>query len=418
MNNIKAAGQSSRLYPFATGVHKSMIRIMGKPLLEYTISGILKSGIKDIILVVNKNNTIKKYFGNGDKFGVRIRYVIQPSPLGMGNGLLLASNYIDSDFLLLHAYHVDAGKFVKDLLNTRTKNTKAVLLARERKDTENQGVLTVAKDRVIGVVEKPAKGDEQSNLCVVGIYLISKDFLTTLENTPFAHYQFENALSLFSKSNQVEFVQTKDETVTLKFPWDLLSIKNYLLKNIKKSIGKNVAIAKGAEILGNVVIENGATVMEGVRIKGPCFIGRNTMVGNNTLLRNGVCIEENCSVGAYMEMKNVLMMRGSKTHSGFVGDSVIGEGCRIGAQFCTGNVRLDRNEIFVFVRDKKVDSGLRSLGIMVGNDIHIGIRSSTMPGIIIGANSVIGPSTTVVSNVSENSKYYTKFEELVVKNEK
>lgn len=412
---ILAAGHSSRLYPFAKDEHKSMIRIMGKPLLEYTIDGLRRNEIKELVIVVGKNSSVERYFSNGKKYGVNIKYVTQPEPLGMGNALSLAKDYIDGDFLLLHAYHFDAVDFVRDLIKAQGINSKIALLAKKRKDTFSQGVLRVDGDRVLDVVEKPAEGKEPSKLCIVGMYLISRDFLDELHNTPVEQYQFEIALSSFAKKNIVKFIEIESDTVSLKFPWDLINVKNYLLKNIKKSINKKTLVAKSAEIIGEVVIDEGATIMEGVRIKGPCYVGKNVTVGNNTLLRDGVCIEEGCTVGAFMEMKNTLLMKASKTHSGFIGDSVIGEEVRIGAQFSTGNVRLDRETVSVAVKGEKIDSGRKSLGTMIGNNVHIGIKSSTMPGIIIGSNCVIGPSTVVLNNVPEKTKYYTKFAEIVNK---
>lgn len=412
---ILAAGQSSRLYPFAQNTHKSMLKIMGKPLLEYTIEGLRRNGIKDLVIVVGRESSVEGHFSNGKKYGVNIKYITQPEPLGMGNALSLAKEYINEDFLLLHGYHFDLVDCIKDLIKVKNDKSKITLLAKERKDTFNQGVLRVKGDRVLDVIEKPAEGKEPSKLCIVGMYLISKDFLNELQNTPVEQYQFEKALSTFAKKNIVKFIKIESDTVSLKFPWDLIQVKNYLLKNIKRSINKNAVIAKSAEIIGEVVIDEGATIMEGVRIKGPCYVGKNVTVGNNTLLRDKVCIEENCTVGAFMEMKNTLLMKGSKTHSGFIGDSVIGENVRIGAQFSTGNVRLDRETVKVVVKGEKIDSRIKSLGTMIGNDVSIGIKSSTMPGVIIGENSVIGPSTIVMNNVPEKTKYYTKFSEIVNK---
>ncbi len=412
---ILAAGQSSRLYPFTKDKHKSMIRIMGKPLLEYTIEGLKRNGIKDLVIVVGKDSSVEKYFSNGKKYGVSIVYVMQPEPLGMGNALSLARGHIGGDFLLLHSYHFDAADFIKDLIKVQSNTSKISLLAKKREDTFSQGVLLIDGDRVLDVVEKPAEGKEPSKLCIVGAYLISKDFLNELQNTPVEQYQFEIALSSFAKKNIVKFVEVKSDTISLKFPWDLIHVKNYLLKNIKRSVSKKAVVAKSAEIIGEVIIKEGATIMEGVRIKGPCYIGKNSIVGNNTLLRDGVCIEDNCTIGAFMEMKNTLVMKDSKTHSGFIGDSVIGENVRIGAQFSTGNVRLDRKTVSVVVKEEKIDSRIKSLGTMIGNNARVGVKSSTMPGVIIGNNCVIGPSTVVLNNVPDGTKYYTKFAEIVNK---
>lgn len=420
MNNMQAvilaAGRSSRFYPYNYFPHKSLIKILGKPIIVHTIESVKRSGIKNIILIVSKNSEIKKILGNGKNLGVSIQYVVQKEPTGGGNGLLLAEKLIDGDFFLLNASRVDFSEYEELMSSKKSKNDKGVLLAKRQENLQKYGALRVDKDRVIDLVEKPKKGEEPSNLRLIGIYLFTKDFLKTLRQTPDEHYRLEKAISSFSKINPVKFVETENEVPSLKYSWDLLGIKNYLFKNIKKSIGKNVKIAKSAEIIGNVIIEDGAEIMEGSKIKGPCFIGKNTMIGNNAILRSNADIEENCTIGAYMEVKNGLIMSGTKVHSGFIGDSVIGGNCRIGAQFSSANVRLDRSEIKIQTEKEEVDSGLKHLGAMVGRNVKIGIKVSTMPGVMIGQNSIVGPSTVVLQNVPENSKYYTKFKETVIKN--
>ena len=205
---------------------------------------------------------------------------------------------------------------------------------------------------------------------------------------------------------------------SLKYAWDLLDLKNSLLSNSKGvKISKSAKIAKSAEIMGDVVIDDSAQILEGAIIKGSCYIGKKSMVGTNAIVRDGTSIEENCVIGANMEIKNSLVMKIQKVHSGFIGDSVIGESVRIGADFHIGNKRLDRKSVIVTSPEGlQVDTGLEALGVIIGNNVRIGIKSSAMPGIIIGENSVVGPSTTVLKNVPPDSKYYTKFQEVVTKN--
>ncbi len=412
---VLAAGRSSRFYPYNYFPHKSLIKILGKPIIVHTIESIKKSGIKDIILIVSKNSEIEKIMGNGKALGVKIQYVYQKEPTGGGNGLLLAEKLIKGDFFLLNVSHVDFWEFKNLLINKKTNNEKAIFLAKREENLQKYGVLKVDKDRVIDLIEKPKKEEEPSNLRLVGIYLFTKDFLKILRQTPDEHYRLEKAISGFSKNNLVKFTETENEVPSLKYSWDLLGIKDYLFGKIEKSIGKNVKIAKSAEIIGKVVIQDGTEVMEGSRIKGPCFIGKNSIIGNNVVLRSGVDVGNECTVGAYMEIKNSIVMDGAKTHSGFIGDSIIGENCRIGAQFTTANVRLDRSSIKIQTEKEEVDSGLKHLGTIIGRDVKVGIKVSTMPGVVIGQNSIVGPSTVVFQNVPENSKYYTKFKEVVVK---
>lgn len=412
---ILAAGESSRFHPF-NNIHKSMAKVLGRPILEHTIKGLKKENIKEIILIVGKDNIIKEYFGDGKSLGVSIDYVVQPEPLGAGNALLLAEQKIKENFLLLNAHRIDAYKFASSLSESKLANkAKAVILVKQKENTQIHGVLKFEKKRVLGIAEKPAKGTEPSNLCVVGIYLLPYDFLKTLKNTPPEHYQLEKAITAYCKEDIVSFVKTKDELVTLRYPWDLLGVKNYLLKNIKKFVSKNSSIAKSAELTGEVFIEDGVRVMENVVIKGPCYIGKNAYVGNNAVLRGGIDIGENAVVGASMEIKNSILMQNSTTHSGYVGDSVIGQSCKIAAGFLTANVRLDRTNVKADVKGEKTDTMLKMLGVMVGGNCSIGIKVTIMPGVIIGRNVVVGASTTVMGNISDNTKYYTVFKEIVSK---
>lgn len=408
---LLAAGKSSRFYPFSNP-HKTMVYLLGKPILAYTVEGLIRSGIKEIIMIVRGDGEVEKYFGDGKKLGISIVYVVQKDALGMGDALMLAKKYLRREFVLLGGHHVNSQVLLDELVGKKNKGV-GVLLLKKRPNFWNYGVAKMEGGRVVGIVEKPKKGTEPSDYTLVSFYYLPKSFLSLLANTEKHHYNFEDALDEFAKTQNVAAVITKQEITTLRYPWDLLLVKNYLLARVKKSIGKKAKIAKSAEIIGEVVVKDGARIMEGARVKGPCYIGKNVVIGDNALLRGGVDVEEESVVGSYMEVKNSLVMRGFKSHSGFIGDSVIGQNCKIGAQFSTANVRLDRNSVQVQIGERKEDTGLKSLGAFIGSGVTIGIKASTMPGVIIGNNAIIGPSTIVMKNVSDNMKYATKFQEIV-----
>lgn len=405
---LLAAGKSSRFYPYSH-LHKSLIRIMGRTILEHTLRSVKKAGITDVIVVVGKDSPVREIIGNGKNLGLKITFVVQSEAQGMGDALLQASSYITQDFYLLHAHHADF-KELKTLIDLKRKTGKEViLLAQHEKELGRFGVLKVEGDKVLDLLEKPQKGEEFSNLKVIGIYLLNKEFLKVLSTVPLDHYNFEKALSCYVQTQEVRVAVVGYSAITLKYPWDLLTIKNYFLRNIKRYISKSADISEYARITGNVVIEEGARIFDGASIKGPCYIGKNVMIGSNALIRDGSCIEEGSKIGAYMEIRGTHFMKNSSTHSGFIGDSIIGENCKIGALFCTSNVRLDRENIKVIVGENKIDTGLHSLGVVLGNNARIGTHSNTMPGIIIGKNVIIGPSTVVLKNILDDTRYFTKF---------
>ena len=412
---ILAAGRSSRFFPFSNLAHKSMAPIMGEPIIIHTIKSVKKSGVKDILLVVSPNSEIAKLLGDGSKFGIKITYIIQKEPTGAGNGLLLAEKKIKGNFFLLNASRLDFSS-LKDAMALKKNNVKAVLLGKKQNKLGKYGVLKLNEDRVLDLIEKPIQGQEPSNIRLIGVYLFSKDFLNILRKTRDEHYRLERAISNLAKKYDVRVTITDKQAPSLKYSWDLLELKDYLLSNSVKSISKKAKIAKSAEVAGLVVIEDGVVVMEGAKIKGPCYIGKNSVVGNNVILREGVDVEESCVVGANAEIKNSLIMKNTKVHSGYVGDCVIGDNVRIGAGFNTANKRIDRGNISVISPDgDKLDTGLANLGAIIGSGVKIGIKASTMPGVIIGNDSVIGPGTTVLRNIPSDMKYYTKFSETIVR---
>ncbi len=414
---ILAAGESSRFYPFNTS-HKSTLKIMGKPLIEHTLTAVKESGIKDVVIVAGKGNNFEEYFKKLDNLGLKIHYLFQEEATGMGDALLLARKYIKDDFFLLHAHRIDFLEYKELLENKKKEKNDIVLLAKKVEDKTSFhkiGLLKVDNDKVLGIVEKPLPGKEPSNLAVVGIYFLNRDFLNTLQDIPREHYSFEKAISAYASKKNVKFIISDIDCVSLKYPWDILRLKNHLLSGIKRHIVDSATISSSAQILGNVYVDNDAKIMENAVIKGPCYIGKNVTIGNSAILRDGADIEENVVIGANMEIKNSLVMADSKTHSGYLGDSIIGRDCRIAAGFHSANVRLDRATVKAIVKDKKVDTGLKRLGVMVGNNTRIGVKSSTMPGVIIGRNVVVGSNTTVMDNVEDDTKYYTKFQEVVIK---
>lgn len=414
---ILAAGESSRFYPF-NDFHKSLVKVLGKPIIEHTLLAVKNTGIEDVIIVVGKNNSIKDHIEKIDNHGLKIQYVVQKEASGMGDALLLAENYIKDDFFLLNAYRVDFFESKKILESKIKEKNEIVLLARKVSNLSESGklgILKIENDKVTGVVEKPLVGEEPSNLAVVGTYLLNKLFLDTLRKTSKEHYSFEKAISEYAQKESVGFATANGNNLSLKYPWDLLLFKGYLLSNLKKHISSTASIASSAQLMGEVYVDEDAKIMENAVIKGPCYVGKNVFIGNNVVLRNEVDIEENSVIGANMEVKNTMIMENSKTHSGFIGDSVVGKNCRIGAGFHTANVRLDRATVKATIRGQKIDSGFKSLGVMVGDGTRIGIKSSAMPGVIVGKNVIIGSGTNIMGNVEDNIKYYTKFQEIVVK---
>ena len=410
---ILAAGESSRFWPLNQR-HKSLIKIMGRPLIWWTLESLRKSGIKDLIIVENPlkeiESELKNYFS-----GLKIKYVIQKKPLGMGDAVLQAKNLIKDNFFVIHAHHFDINEFVKPMIEKQKKTkAKLILLGKKVDKPWKYGIVELDKknrDRVIKIVEQPKKERAPSNIGLKGIYLLPKDFFQYYRKIKKHIYDFEDTLDLYLKDNDVRIIISEKEIPTLKFSWELFEVTKQLMnKSLKSKIEKSAQIAKNATIKGKVYIGKNTKVFEGAIIKGPCYIGENCVIGNNSLIRDYSNLENNVLIGALAEVTRSISQEDVHTHSGYFGDSIFGRGCRLGAGTITANIRIDRAEVKVKSLDEKIATGLDSLGVIVGENTKIGINCSLMPGVLIGSNCIIGPNSVVSANVEDNTTFYTKFE--------
>ena len=382
---ILAAGESSRFWPL-NSKHKSLIKIMGKFLIWWTIQGLKKSGIGDIIVVQGAQKDIEKELKLPG-----IKYVVQPKPKGMGDALWQAKKLIKGPFVVLNAERVDIDEIISNSKFLISK-TKSLLVGQKTKTPELFGMMKLKGDRALGIVEKP-KGKAPSDIKVVGVYFLEPGFFKYYQKAKKHQYDFEDALSLYMKENEVRvhiLKKPEEETPSLKYPWHLFSVNKYLLnKYLKKD---------------EIIIGKNTKVFEGAVIKNHCYIGPNCLIGNNAVVRDYTNLEEGAMVGAHAEVTRCIFQKNAHIHSGYFGDSILGENCRVGSGTVTGNLRLDRGSI--------KGTGLTSLGVIVGDNTTIGINVSLMPGVLIGSNCAIGPGSVVFNNVEDNKVFFTKFDGL------
>jgi bifunctional UDP-N-acetylglucosamine pyrophosphorylase/glucosamine-1-phosphate N-acetyltransferase len=168
-----------------------------------------------------------------------------------------------------------------------------------------------------------------------------------------------------------------------------------------KAVGE---IEDGAHILGPVTIAETARIRSGAYIEGPTLIDEGSDIGPNCYIRPCTSIGKKVRIGNAVEVKNSIVMDGTHIgHLSYVGDSILGERCNLGAGTITANYRLDSGTVKMMIKDKLVDSGRRKLGAILGDEVKTGINALTMPGIKIGVNSQIGPNYIAYRDMTANT---------------
>jgi len=400
---VLAAGEGTRMRPLTYTRPKVMLPIANRPILEHLISELKKAGIDEVILVVGyKDERVREYFGDGSRWDVRISYATQRKQLGTADALKSASHLIEGDFIMLNGDNIVGSEDIR-----RIAESYCSIGVKEVSNPYDFGVVELDDGNVRRILEKPES--PPSNLINAGIYHFPEEIIDILDKTPLSkrgEYEITDTIQIAIDLG-MKFRAIKIETwIDVGYPWDLLKANEFMLKKLDKTVIRG-EIEDGAHIKGNVVIGDGTVVRSGSYIIGPVIIGRNCVIGPNCFIRPYTSIGDNCHIGACVEIKNSIIMSNTNVpHLNYVGDSVIGENCNLGAGTKIANLRLDEKEIYTTIKGRKISTGRRKFGAIIGDNVKTGINVSINVGTIIGNDVFIAPSARVEGYIEPNSRVF------------
>ncbi len=184
---IMAGGKGTRISSVASDIPKPMIKIKDKPVLEHEIECLRRQGFKDIIITVSHlGQIIMDYFGNGEKFGVNIKYFNETTPLGNAGALFKLKDDLKEDFLLLNAdaiFDIDFNRFVDF---HKKKGGLVTLFTHPNSHPYDSGlIITDSNDSVLKWLSKEDDRPlNYKNLVNAGLHVISPKILEKNIDTP------------------------------------------------------------------------------------------------------------------------------------------------------------------------------------------------------------------------------------------
>ena len=407
---LLAAGAGERLMPITATRPKHLIKVAGKPILQFCLEAVKKAGIDGAIVITHfKGEAIRDYFGDGSKLGLKLTYLEQEKLLGTGNAAEIAEPYINNNFVLVYGDLLFSQNTIVDVLNKfRHGNGTSAMAVVPVDHPENYGVVKIDADcRVKGLVEKPGFGKASSNLVNAGIYVFSKEIFEGIRRTKVSirgEWELTDAITAFVEEGKTVYAAElrKGDWLDVGRPWDLLDANRWALERINHQVLG--IVEQGAHLIGSVSVSKTARIRSGAYIEGPAFIDEEADIGPNCYIRAGTSLGKKVRVGNAVEIKNSLIMDGTHIgHLSYVGDSVIGEKCNLGAGTIIANLRFDDRSIEMKIKDKVVDTGKRKLGVVMGDKVKTGIKSMFMPGIKVGGNAWIGANLVVEQDLPADS---------------
>lgn len=209
--------------------------------------------------------------------------------------------------------------------------------------------------------------------------------------------------------NMYDLEQTiaKDLFEGLIYPWEALAKISDFIKKLGPTLdpekfeqrGENIWVAKSATVAptaflnGPLIIDEDAEIRHCAFIRGSAIVGKGSVVGNST------------------ELKNVVIFNSVQVpHYNYVGDSILGYKSHMGAGSITSNVKSDKTLVVVKDKNEKIETGLKKFGAMLGDFVEVGCNSVLNPGTVIGRHSNIYPLSSVRGVIPANSIYKNRSE--------
>ncbi len=404
---LLAAGQGKRLRPITNSYPKTMVRILDKPLLEWTVEGIIEefgTQVGKIIIVVGfEKAKITDYFSK-HRHTQKIIFVEQKEMKGTAHAVLQAEKLVETpSFFIMNADTF----FDPSIFKTLSENSKTpFIVAKREEDASAYGVVEAEGGNMVGLVEKPQ--DAKNKLINTGTLFVPKEFFEYARKVKLSkrnEFEITDAILDFAKVSTLKVLEFESYWTDVGYFWNYLADSEYALANLmEQSIEGNVE--KFVVVKGKIHVGKGSIVKSGTYIEGNVFIGENSIVGPNAYLRKGVVIEDNCHVGNSTEVKSSIIMHNSNAaHLSYIGDSIICENVNFGAGTKIANLKFDHSQISIKTGEEKVGSGRDKLGAVIGKNTKTGINVSINCGIFIGENCRISPAAYVYNNLENDSNF-------------
>lgn len=196
----------------------------------------------------------------------------------------------------------------------------------------------------------------------------------------------------------LEYTLAGEYILSFSQPWQALRSLSDFIRQVGNALPKSEYERYGKDVW----IHKDTVIYPTAFVKGPCIIGQGSEVRHSAFIRGSVIIGRNCTVGNSTEIKNTVLSDGVQVpHFNYVGDSILGYKAHLGAGAVISNVKSDKSDVSVIVGTRKLTTGLKKFGAIIGDAAEIGCGSVICPGTLIGKNSVIYPLVRVRGSVEE-----------------
>jgi mannose-1-phosphate guanylyltransferase len=340
---ILAGGEGTRLRPLTSTVPKPVVQLVNRPFISYMLEWLRRHGVDDVILSCGfMAEGVRSVLGDGSAYGIRLRYLEEPRPLGTGGALKFAQELLDERFFMLNGDVLTDIDLSEQLRQHERTGARATLALIEVEDPSAYGLVRLDADRAVQeFVEKPSPDQIDTNLINAGAYILHRDVLEIMPpagtNVSIEREVFPRLVGdgLFGFPAEAYWLDIGTPGRYLQGTYDILE------GNVDTEVGRQLGEAR------LVRVEDGTMegrVLPPALVAGGCRVDHGAIVGGRTVLGEGVEIGEGshvegsallagARVGARTLIRSAIVGAGASIgdHCHIEGGVVLGEGVRIGS---------------------------------------------------------------------------------------
>ncbi len=387
-----AGGEGTRLRPLTSNQPKPMLPVANKPMMEHIVRLLRRNEFTDIVVTVAYlASVIRKYFGDGSDFDVRMVYAMEDAPLGTAGSVKNASDELDEPFIVISGDALTDIDLEQVVRFHKERGSVATVVLKRAENPLDFGIVIVEEDgRIARFLEKPGWGQVFSDTINTGIYVFEPEILDYIPEGPADFSQdvfprlLEKGVPLYGYVADGYWCDIGNLESYRQVHADILDRKvNVAIEGFELRpgvwVGEGVEIDPTAEILGPALIGDFCRIDAGVRI------GEYTVIGSNVILRDDASLErcvvhDNAYVGELSQLRGCVVGKNADMRRGVT----VMEGAVLGEDTFVGDRAILQPQVKVYPF-KSVESGAivsssiiwesRGLRQLFGRDGVVGIAN-------------------------------------------
>jgi len=342
-------GHGTRLRPLTHTGPKQLLPIANKPMSQYCIESMKEAGVTDVAIIIGGvgSNKVSEFYGNGEKFGIKITYVKQDSPKGISHAIGLCRDFIGNEKFLVflgdNIIQKSIHDFANDFINS---NYDASILLCEVENPSRFGIADMKDGKITKIMEKPK--EPPTNFAITGIYFLTPKIFEIIDNLkPSWRNELEitDALQiLLSQNNNISYHIITDYWKDTGTPEDIINANKAILD--KKKDYFNGEKDDSVSLTGKIFVGEGTRILGNSKIEGPVIIGKNCLINNTSIGPNSSIddnseiiesdvansiVMSNCTINNTIKIRNSIISSKSKIQNNPKDEKIflLGEGTQI-----------------------------------------------------------------------------------------